>query len=464
MQNVWSLSSLKICSPACDAGASVLKDSFISQVYDRANSLLGQKIRVCGWVDNIRDLGGVRFVLLRDRSGVLQVVIKKGVTPETAIETSKELVKETVACFEGTLVESKSKLKYELQASGIQVLSKPVEPIPLEPATSTEAQLNVRLDYRWLDVRNLKVSAIFQFESWVANKFREFFRQNGFVEVFTPKIVAAGTEGGAEVFPVIYFGREAYLAQSPQFYKQMAVIAGLERVFEVGPVFRAEAHHTVKHLTEFHGLDIEMGFIEGPEDVMNMLESFFRYLAKEAEIDDSIETVRNYFDLALRVPSKVPRITIREAYEVLKERYNHQLPYMEDLDPQAERELGDYALKEYDSDFIFVTEYPWKVRPFYTMRKPQEPEWTLGFDLLFRGLEIATGSQREHRYDQLLANLRDKGLNPERFQFYLNFFKYGAPPHGGAGLGLERIVKQFLNLDNVREARLLPRDPERLTP
>ncbi|WP_048812954.1 aspartate--tRNA(Asn) ligase [Acidilobus saccharovorans] len=442
----------------------MLKDSFISQVYDRANSLLGQKIRVCGWVDNIRDLGGVRFVLLRDRSGVLQVVIKKGVTPETAIETSKELVKETVACFEGTLVESKSKLKYELQASGIQVLSKPVEPIPLEPATSTEAQLNVRLDYRWLDVRNLKVSAIFQFESWVANKFREFFRQNGFVEVFTPKIVAAGTEGGAEVFPVIYFGREAYLAQSPQFYKQMAVIAGLERVFEVGPVFRAEAHHTVKHLTEFHGLDIEMGFIEGPEDVMNMLESFFRYLAKEAEIDDSIETVRNYFDLALRVPSKVPRITIREAYEVLKERYNHQLPYMEDLDPQAERELGDYALKEYDSDFIFVTEYPWKVRPFYTMRKPQEPEWTLGFDLLFRGLEIATGSQREHRYDQLLANLRDKGLNPERFQFYLNFFKYGAPPHGGAGLGLERIVKQFLNLDNVREARLLPRDPERLTP
>jgi aspartyl-tRNA synthetase len=442
----------------------VLKDSFISQVYDRANSLLGQKIRVCGWVDNIRDLGGVRFVLLRDRSGVLQVVIKKGVTPETAIEASKELVKETVACFEGTLVESKSKLKYELQASDVQVLSKPVEPIPLEPATSTEAQLNVRLDYRWLDVRNLKVSAIFQFESWVANKFREFFRQNGFVEVFTPKIVATGTEGGAEVFPVIYFGREAYLAQSPQFYKQMAVIAGLERVFEVGPVFRAEAHHTVKHLTEFHGLDIEMGFIEGPEDVMNMLESFFRYLAKEAEADDSIKTVRNYFDLTLRVPSKVPRITTREAYEVLKERYNHQLPYMEDLDPQAERELGDYALKEYDSDFIFVTEYPWKVRPFYTMRKPQEPEWTLGFDLLFRGLEIATGSQREHRYDQLLANLRDKGLNSERFQFYLNFFKYGAPPHGGAGLGLERIVKQFLNLENVREARLLPRDPERLTP
>jgi aspartyl-tRNA synthetase len=447
-----------------EAGAGLLKTTFISQIYDNAQGLLGQKVSACGWVDNIRDLGGVRFVMLRDRTGMLQVVIKKGVTPDEFIEASKDLVKESVACFEGTLVESRSKLKYELQATDLKVLSRPVEPIPLEPATSTEAQLNVRLDYRWLDVRNLKVSAVFQFESWVANKFRDFFRSNGFIEIFTPKIVAAGTEGGAEVFPVIYFGREAYLAQSPQFYKQMAVIAGLERVFEVGPVFRAEAHHTVKHLTEFHGLDIEMGFIEGPEDVMNILESFFKYLGKEAEVDDSLRAVRNHFDLTLRVPSKVPRIPIKEAYEILKERYKHEIPYMEDLDPQAERYLGDYALKEYDSDFVFVTEYPWRVRPFYTMRKHGEPDWTLGFDLLFRGLEIATGSQREHRYDQLLVNLNDKGLSPEKFQFYLNFFKYGAPPHGGAGLGLERIVKQFLNLDNVREARLLPRDPERLVP
>ncbi len=369
-----------------------------------------------------------------------------------------------MACFSGTLVEGKSKLRYELQAKEVMMLTRPVEPIPLEPATSTEAQLNVRLDYRWLDVRNPKVSAVFQFESWLAQKFREYFRMNGFVEIFTPKIVAAGTEGGAEVFPVIYFGREAYLAQSPQFYKQMAVIAGLERVFEIGPVFRAEAHHTVKHLTEFHGLDIEMGFIEGPEDVMDILERFFRYLSKEAEGDESLKVVRQYYDLSLRVPDRVPRITIREAYEVLKERYNKELPYMEDLDPQAEKYLGDYALKEYDSDFIFVTEYPWKVRPFYTMRKEGEPEWTYGFDLLFRGLEIATGSQREHRYERLLINLRDKGMKPDRFQFYLNFFRHGAPPHGGAGLGLERIVKQYLNLENVREARLLPRDPERLVP
>ena len=446
------------------AGKELLKEAFISDLYDHAQELLGKTVRICGWVDNIRDLGGVRFLLLRDRTGVFQVVVKKGVTPDDQIEETRKLVKESVACFEGELVEGKSKLRYELQARRVQVLSRPVEPIPLEPATSTEAQLSVRLDYRWLDVRNPKVSAIFQFESWVAQKFREYFTKNGFVEIFTPKIVAAGTEGGAEVFPVIYFGREAYLAQSPQFYKQMAVIAGLERVFEVGPVFRAEAHHTVKHLTEFHGLDIEMGFIEGPEDVMNVLEGFFRFLAKEAAEDPALKVVRQHYQLDVKIPAKVPRVTMRQAYEVLKERYSKELPYMEDLDSEAERLLGNYVKEEYDSDFVFITEYPWKVRPFYTMRKDSEPEWTHGFDLLFRGLEIATGSQREHRYEMLLRNLRDKGLSPEKFQFYLNFFKHGAPPHGGAGLGLERIVKQFLGLENVREARLLPRDPERLVP
>ena len=442
----------------------MLKDRFIADIYGEAGKLIGSQVRVCGWVDNIRDLGGVRFVLVRDRTGVMQVVVKKGLTPQDAIDASYQLVKESVACFEGTLSEGPSKLKYELHATKVQPLSKPVEPIPLEPATSLDAQLNVRLDYRWLDVRNRKVSAIFVFESWVAHMFREHFRGRGFVEVFTPKIVAAGTEGGAEVFPVIYFGKEAYLAQSPQFYKQMAVIAGLERVFEVGPVFRAEAHHTVKHLTEFHGLDIEMGFIEGPEDVMSELEGFFRRLASEAQTAEELRAVREFFDLSVRVPSRVPRITMRQAYEILRERYKKELPPGEDLDPQAERLLGDYAREEYDSDFVFVTEYPWKVRPFYTMRKEGDEDWTHGFDLLFRGLEIATGSQREHRYDHLLKNLRDKGLDPSKFQFYLNFFKHGAPPHGGAGLGLERIVKQFLGLENIREARLLPRDPERLVP
>ncbi|AFZ71250.1 aspartyl-tRNA synthetase, archaeal type [Caldisphaera lagunensis DSM 15908] len=441
----------------------MLKNNFIQDIYDQAQNYLNKDIKICGWVSNIRDLGGVKFVLLRDRTGILQLVFKKGITPDEEIMKSKDLVKESVICIDGVLTEGKSSLKYEVQVKKLNILNKPYEPIPLDPDTSTDAQINVRLDYRWLDVRNRKISSIFVFESWVAKNFRDYLTEKGFVEIFTPKIVSTGTEGGAEVFPVIYFGKEAYLAQSPQFYKQLAVISGLERVFEIGPVFRAEASHTVRHLAEFHGLDFEMGYINNVNDVMDTVEGFFRRMVEKSKKDELIKQVREFFSLDVSIPEKVPRIPIREAYKIL-EKYDKHLPYGSDLDTESERILGEYAKKEYNSDFVFVTEYPWKVRPFYTMRKEDDDQWTYGFDLLFRGLEVATGSQREHRYDMLIKNLKDKGLDDKKFKFYLDFFKDGTPPHGGVGLGLERIVKQFLNLDNVREARFLPRDTERITP
>ena len=442
----------------------MLKERFIADVYREREALLGKRVRVCGWVHRIRDLGRIKFVLVRDRSGLLQVVVKKGEAPEEVLEAVGELRLESVVCFEGVLVESRSKLGLELKADKVQVLSVPVEPLPLEPETSLEAGLATRLNYRWLDARNPRVARIFMFEAWVARVFRDYYTEQGFVEIFTPKIVAAGTESGAEVFPVIYFGREAYLAQSPQFYKQMAVIAGLERVFEVGPVFRAEPHHTTRHLTEYHSLDIEVGFIEGPEDVMRFVEGFFRRLADGLRRDPLAREVAEEFQAELRVPREVPRISIRDAYRILEEEYGKKIPYGEDLDPEGERLLGRYAREKLDSDLVFVTEYPWRARPFYTMRLEEDPEWTTGFDLLMKGLEVVTGSQREHRYDRLLENLRDKGLDPEAFRFYLDFFKHGAPPHGGAGMGLERIVMQTLGLGNIREARLLPRDPERVLP
>ena len=442
----------------------MLKDLFIADIYARKDELLGGRVRVCGWVHNIRDLGRLKFILIRDRTGILQVVVKKGESPEDVVEKAKDLRLEAVVCFEGVLVESRSKFGVEVKADKLIVLSQPVEPLPLEPDTSLEAGLATRLNYRWLDARNPRVNMIFQFEAWVARVFRDYYTEKGFIEIFTPKIVAAGTESGAEVFPVIYFGREAYLAQSPQFYKQMAVIAGLERVYEIGPVFRAEPHHTTRHLTEYHSMDIEFGFIEGPEDVMAMVEGFFRRLADGMTRDPRVKPIVEEFQASLRVPREVPRVTMREAYKILEEEYGKKIPYGEDLDPEGERLLGKYFSEKYDSDLVFVTEYPWASRPFYTMRKPDEPEWTYGFDLLMKGLEVVTGSQREHRYEKLLENLRDKGLNPESFQFYLDFFKHGAPPHGGAGMGLERIVMQSLGLENIREARLLPRDPERLLP
>ncbi len=442
----------------------MLKKAFIGDLLARAGELEGSNVRVCGWLHGVRDVGRIKFLVLRDRTGFIQAVVKKGEAPDEVFEAAESLRMEAVVCVDGVLVKGRAKEGYEIKATGLQVLSSPVEPLPLEPDTSLKSILATRLNYRWLDLRNPRVTKIFVFESWVAARFREYYESQGFVEIFTPKIVAAGTESGAEVFPVIYFGREAFLAQSPQFYKQFAVIGGLERVFEVGPVFRAEPHHTTRHLTEYHSLDIEFGFIEDYNDVMDVVEGFFRHLVDSLTRDPRVKPILEEFNVEVRMPKEIPRISIRDAYKILEENYGKKIEYGDDLDSEGERLLGKYVREVYDSDFVFVTEYPWSVRPFYTMRKEDEPDWTYGFDLLYKGLEVVTGGQREHRYEKLLDNLKDKGLNPESFQFYLDFFKHGAPPHGGAGMGLERIVMQTLGLDNIREARLLPRDPERVTP
>lgn len=444
----------------------MLKKAFIGSLVERKSELVGSRVVVCGWVHRIRDLGKVKFLVLRDRTGFIQATLKAGVTPSEVLEEAERIKLESVVCVEGLLSEAPTREGVEVKVENLKVLSIPVEPLPLEPGESDKAALPVRLKYRWLDLRNPKVSSIFEFEAFVARVFREYYASQGFVEIFTPKIVAAGTESGAEVFPVLYFDKTVYLAQSPQFYKQFAVIAGLERVFEIGPVFRAEPHHTTRHLNEYHSLDIELGFIENYHDVMSYVEGFFRELAKRMEEDN---TARKALEVhgaePPRIPaSGIPKVRIREAYEILRERYGKVIPEGEDLDSEAEKLMASYAREEYDSDFVFIIEYPWRVRPFYTMRIDFEPEWTYSFDLLFRGLEVVTGGQREHRYERLVENLESKGLKKDDFQFYLDFFKHGAPPHGGAGMGLERIVMQSLKLQNVREARMLPRDTERVVP
>jgi nondiscriminating aspartyl-tRNA synthetase len=425
----------------------------------------GNRYRICGWIDRIRDLGRVKFAILRDREGSIQIVGKAGEVSQEVLEAIASLDREDVVCVTGTLRRNpQAPGGAEIAAEKIEVISKVVEPAPIEIGSSLQSDLSTRLRWRWLDVRNPRVMGIFILEAEVANAFREYFRSNGFIEIFTPKIVGGATEGGAEVFPVVYFDRQAFLAQSPQFYKQMGVIAGFEKVFEIGPVYRAEKHHTVRHLTEYHSIDYEVGFIEGLEDVLKVAEGAFKYVIESVLRNSRTrEIIESYGASDILVPKEFPRITMREAYRVL-EGMGKRISYGEDLDSEAEKLLWTYARKEYSSDFIFVTEYPWKVRPFYAMRKPGEPEWTLSFDLLFRGLEVATGGQREHRYHILVEQAREKGLNPENFWFYLEFFKYGAPPHGGAGIGLERVVMQILKLPNIREARLLPRDPERLFP
>lgn len=422
----------------------------------------GKEYVIAGWVDTVRVHGKLVFVVVRDRSGKIQVVAKKNVSEE-AWKTARELTPESVVAVRGVLVESKAALGgREIQAREIVLLNK-ADPLPIDIHDHTKTVLAKRLDWRFLDLRNPRNQAIFLIEAEMARVAREWFNSNGFVEIFTSKIVGAATEGGAEVFSIVYFDKPAFLAQSPQLYKQLGVIAGFERVYEIGPAFRAEPHHTTRHLTEYTSVDLEMGFIDSYEDVMDAVEGVVRSMVESA-VSRYRKRIEEFFpDAVTKLPNKFPRITIREAYELL-EQAGMSVEWGEDLSSEAERKLGEIIEKEYGSPIVFVTEYPWRARPFYTMKKPDDPEWTLSFDLLFRGLEIATGGQREHRYDVLRKQIEEKGLNPRSFEWYLNMFRYGAPPHGGAGIGLERVVMQTLGLPNIREARLLPRDPERLVP
>ncbi len=432
---------------------------YIEELFEKGEP--GNDYVIAGWVDTVRVHGGLVFVVVRDRTGRIQVVAKKNVSKE-AWRIAKSLTPESVIAVYGTLVESKAALGgREIRAKEIVVYSR-ADPLPIDVRDHTKTALAKRLDWRFLDLRNPRNMTIFLVEAEMAKAAREWFNKNGFVEIFTSKIVGAATEGGAEVFSIVYFDRPAFLAQSPQLYKQMGVIAGFEKVYEIGPAFRAEPHHTTRHLTEYTSVDLEMGFIDSYEDVMDAVEGVVRSMVEAAQ--RLRKRIEEYFPGAvLELPKKIPRITIREAYKLL-EQAGVSVEWGEDLSSEAERKLGEIVEKEYGSPIVFVTEYPWKARPFYTMKKPDDPEWTLSFDLLFRGLEIATGGQREHRYDVLVKQIEEKGLNPKSFEWYLSMFRYGAPPHGGAGIGLERVVMQTLGLTNIREARLLPRDPERLTP
>ncbi len=436
----------------------------------------GERYVIAGWVEAVRRHGGVVFVIVRDRSGRMQVVAKRNVSRE-AWETARELSRESVVAVKGILVESKAALGgRELQAEEILVLNE-AEPLPIEPGGKT-ASLAIRLRYRWIDLREPRHATPIIAAAVAAEAASRWFSEHGFVEVFTPKIVASATEGGAEVFPIIYFDKEAFLAQSPQLYKQMGVIAGLERVYEIGPAFRAEKSHTARHLTEFTSVDFEMGFIRGFEDVMRVVEGVVTAMIEAVQRDERTRPLlEEYYPqaLELRPPKEYPRVSIDEAYKLLRNA-GLELGEDEDLGTEGERRLGEIYEREYGAPLVFVTHYPWAVRPFYTMRVreepwgcPEEPRFTnprrtYSFDLLFRGMEVATGGQREHCPAILEAQIREKGLNPKAFEWYLEMFRHGAPPHGGAGIGLERVVMQLLGLSNIREARMVPRDPEHLVP
>ena len=421
-----------------------------------------QVVTVKGTIHNIRMMSDFAFVILRTARETIQCVYAESFSSYRLSEDVKE---ECAAKITGKIVAGLTKdgtKRYELQIHNIQLLSHPAE---IPPVVITKKQVNcdlsTKLDYRPVTLRNPKERAIFKLQEGIQRGFREFLTQQGFTEIHSPKINFAGAEGGTNVFKLDYFGKQVYLAQSPQLYKQ-AMVAVYERVFEIAPVFRAEHHDTSRHLNEYISMDFEMGFIDGFEDIMNMETGLLKYIMNLLTTE-----YKNEVDiLKIEIPQikEIPVLKFMEAKEIIMKKFKYQPTDMKDFDPEEEQILGKYAKKEWDSDFIFITHYPSKKRPFYTMDDPSDPEYTLSFDLLFRGLEITSGGQRVHDYNQQVAKMEKLGMNPEEFATYLMLHKYGAPPHGGLGLGLERLTMHLLGAKNVREATMFPRDINRVSP
>jgi nondiscriminating aspartyl-tRNA synthetase len=416
----------------------------------------GKKVLVRGRVINMRDLSNVLFLILQDYTATIQIVFEK-----TAGEIAVK-IGESVA-IEGTVKkELRSKYGFEIHGEALEIISK-TEDLPFD-LSKNDINLNLTtlLDNRTLSLRHPKVQAIFKLYDILLKGYETAMREEGFTEVKTPKLLGAATEGGANFFRVKYFDREATLAQSPQFYKQI-MVGVFERVFEIGSTFRAEPHFTTRHVNEYISLDAEMGYIQDFYDVTAMLNKILRRMFSMIATEG-----KQYLDLygvkISEVPDKIPGVKLSEIRSIVRERYGYSIPDDTDIDPEGERLAGRYAKEEFNSDFIFVTHYPWKEKPFYTMPSKENSEETLGFDLLFKGLEIVTGSQRIHTYAELMENMKKKGVKPNGMEFYLDTFKYAMPPHGGWGMGSERLIQKILELGSIKEAILFPRDVNRLVP
>ena len=420
----------------------------------------GEKVRLAGWVHNVRRLGRVSFVVLRDASGMVQIVANKAESQQFA-----DLLPESVVEIDGIVVaEPQAPGGYEIHQPQVTVLSPVSEALP-SPINKPEleAHLDTYLNNASVCLRHPKKRATFRLSAGCMTGFRRYLDRHGFVEIASPKIVESATESGANVFALDYFGRPAYLAQSPQFYKQV-MVGVFERVYEIAPVFRAEPHATVRHVNEYVSMDVEMGFIRDHHDVMDVVAGVITSIIHDLqeEYPRDLETLNVEIPL---IPAHFPDIYFPDAQQLILDRYGADCRGEPDLSPQHERWLGEWAREEYQSDFLFVTGYPMAKRPFYTHPNPQDPAYSNSFDLLFRGMELITGGQRLHRYKDYLAVLEEKGIaDLQPFEGYLQAFRYGMPPHGGFAVGLERLVMQLINAQNLRETTLFPRDLNRLSP
>lgn len=393
----------------------------------------GKKVSLVGWVHEIRDLGGIVFLLLRDREGIIQVTAPSKKVDKELMDKMRKSGKESVIFVEGTVKESsKAPNNVEIIPTNFEIINKSKQPLPLDTTGKVKAELDTRLDARFLDLRKLNVNAIFKIRNKMLNSVRKFFEENGFIEINTPKLVASATEGGTALFPVTYFEREAFLGQSPQLYKQMMMAAGFEKVYEIGPIFRAEEHDTLRHLNEAISIDIEVSFANH-EDVMKILENLIVRVIED--LNKSCKKELKILNKKLEVPeTPFERITYDEVIEIVNSK-GVVLEYGEDLSRAAEKALGE----EMDN-YYFIIDWPTSIKPFYVMPNEKNPEKCYAFDLMYKDLEISSGAMRIHDHDLLVKRIKEQDLNPESFKYYLDAFKYGMPPHAGWGLGAERFM------------------------
>jgi aspartyl-tRNA synthetase len=432
----------------------------IIHLSDVDKALFGSDVNVAGWIHEVRNLGGIAFILLRERQGIMQVTVLKKQDKEL-FDMLVNLPRESVIKVSGTLQEnSEVKNGWEILAKGVEVLSASETPLPLGVADKVGAEMDTRLNNRFMDLRKEEIRAIFQVRSIFIQGLREYLAKERFIEVHTPKIAAEGAEGGATLFEIDYYGKKAFLSQSPQLYKQILMSTGFDRVFEIAPAYRAELSDTVRHISEFTSYDAEIAFIENQEDVLRVLENSVAQAMSSMKANG--KEFLEILNVEIKVPeTPVPRITYLDALEKL-ESMEKSIVKGEDIDTEGEKLIGQ-LMAEKGHDLYYIIEYPWSAQPFYKMVK-DDNEYTHSFDLGYKGDEMASGGQREHRYDVLVSRMTEKGLKPEDFDFYLKAFKFGMPPHGGWGLGVERIIQKMLNLPNVRETVIFPRDRMRLSP
>ena len=425
-------------------------------------------VSVSGWVDTVRDQKKVQFVVLRDESGAVQLVNPRASDADGA--TIPDELSDTISGLaQGTFLTATGELKHdervklggvEIKLAALDIAAAAIAETPI----ADDSGVDKRMDWRFLDLRQPKNALIFRIQTTLEHAWRTYWVEHDFIELHTPKLMASASESKAELFEVDYFETKAYLSQSPQFFKQMAQPAGFGKIFEIGPAFRADPSFTSRHATEFTSVDSEISWIDSHEDVMKLHEELLvtGFAAVKAKHGDEIKAL---FDLEVTVPTTpFPRIPLAEAKKIVAER-GYEVPrHDDDMDPEGERQIAAWAAETFGHEFVFLTDYASSIRPFYHMRHEDDPSLTNSYDLIFNGVEISTGAQREHRIEQLTANAVEKSLDPEELGFYLDFFRYGTPPHGGFGMGLSRVLMLMLHLPNLREATYLFRGPTRLTP